>query len=159
MHKNLYKLAQIPSKSLWLSSPVNSAGIANEASYTWTSIFDNTKWELGDYFEAEYGLWNGSAWESETRAGYLKTLNISPIDGWEIDYRPNVMRITCTGGNSTITNDLRDTNGDLITSGYYLISGSIIELTFGDYDIGNFLPTVSGLFSFVITNIEFGVLS
>jgi len=127
----------------------------------WVQIFDNTDWVVGDtgFHLGGAGSWDAGnqEWDSDDGGGAfgVSAVELLPLGGWEVGYRPSKIRITFTG----IANlDLyfRDTAFQyLVTEGQTITSGQELDITFSGNDIRSLLVWSFTENPFSVTNIEF----
>ncbi len=114
----------------------------------WNPVYDDTYWEIDTG-----GTWDGSKWVADN---LLMSLVIKLNSGWQMGFRPNLLRITGNvGGAGTVS--MFDTNGQLITS---MPAGQGEQTTILDFTNVQDIKGLN-LFGYTdVTNIEFegGVL-
>ena len=128
----------------------------------WVSIFDNTKW-VPDGIE---GLWDGVKWLSQAQNPPTvdqHVLDLRPINGWEVGFRPTMFRITtslnglvCAIQGSLVAPPIAGTG----SNSYVYDSLDEYPFTFAGVDIGRlFLKSENPAGdAFSVLNIEFLVI-
>lgn len=122
----------------------------------WVSYFDDTYWVPLD---GTSGTWNGTQWVPyHSKATYILQLN--PLGGWEVGFRPSYVRITFTISGPFQTMTLRDNkivnainilNGTVNSSSTY-ISGDEVLCQWDVDDLGQFSLVHPD--SYIMTNFE-----
>jgi hypothetical protein len=102
-------------------------------------------------------LWDGGTgrWTPSTGGG--GTGVFAPGGGWEVDYRPEEMRIIW-GGDTPVHFVIKDTNNDTIGEDTFYYSGELIALTWGNYDLGE-IQIIDPTSDFFVTHFEFRLLA
>jgi len=117
-----------------------------------TTYFDNTYWTPDTY-----GTWTGSGWLATIEPNeYI--VQLEPLGGWEVGFRPTKMRLTWTEGQDPISLvRLRDTDGNFIVNltSYSYNMGDDITINWQGFDIDYIYVSAYPNVSFTLTSIGF----